>query len=93
MKEKMQNKESVFKDIMLSNYRRKFISLCGYKWLKINRIDDLKINNKELLPNTNGYRFIALYKCGKICYAEVKLDTNGLHFVEDYKNIIGWISI
>ena len=51
-----------------------------------------KIRQKRDLPNRQGYKFIAIYENGNRIEQSIMKDSKGLHYIENYKEIIGWIS-
>lgn len=76
-------------------YRRKLISLCGAMWLKDNNLYHLKdniIKNKADIPNVEGFKFIGIQNDGSCTECVVKKDENELHYIDNFKNIIGWVS-
>lgn len=76
-------------------YRRKLISLCGVMWLKANNLYDLKdniIKSKADIPNVEGFKFIGIQNDGSFVDCVVKKDNKGLHYIDNFKNIIGWVS-
>lgn len=80
--------------VMGSFHRRTLISLCGTMWLKANNLYDLKhkiIKSKAVIPNIEGFKFIAVHKDGSLLHGVVKKDEAGLHYIDNYKNVIGWI--
>ncbi len=43
------------------------------------------------LPNRVGFKLIAIYQDGKEVVQEVKKDENGLHYIDNYNDVIGWL--
>lgn len=81
-------------DVMGSFHRRTLISLFGVMWLKANNLYDLKdkiIKSKDDIPNIEGFEFIAIYKDGHLLQCAVNKDEVGRHYIDNYKNVIGWI--
>mgnify|MGYP006321484513 CR=1 FL=1 len=77
-------------------YRRKLISLCGVMWLKDKGLNDLKdkiVRSVSCIPNIEGYEFYSLHKDGSFNRNVVKKNENGLHYIDDFKNVIGWFPI
>ena len=82
-------------DVMGSFHRRTLISLCGVMWLKANNLYDLKdkiIKSKADIPNVEGFEFTGVQNDGSCVDCVVKKDGNGLHYIDNFKNIIGWVS-
>lgn len=52
-----------------------------------------KINHISILPNTEGFKFLAILKDGTIREDEVIKSANGMHKIADYKNTIGWLHL
>ena len=76
-------------------YRRKLISLCGVMWLKANNLYHLKdniIKSKADIPNVEGFEFTGVQNDGRCVDCVVKKDGKGLHYIDNFKNIIGWVS-
>ena len=76
-------------------YRRKLISLCGTMWLKVNNLYHLKdniIKSKAEIPNVEGFEFIGVLNDGSCVDCVVRKDDKGLHYIDNFKNIIGWVS-
>lgn len=77
-------------------YRRTLMSLCGGMWLIANNLHDLKdkiIKRKSELPNVNGFEFVAIYKDGRLLKSVVKKNQSGLHFIDNYEDVVGWVSL
>ena len=93
MSNKATNPKSCQDNIIYSPHRKKLIYLCGTLWLKANNLYDLKdkiINSKEYLPNIEGFKFISLHKDGSLTECIVKKDEKGMHYIDNYEDIIGW---
>lgn len=52
-----------------------------------------KLLEKKHLPNQQGFKFIAIYPNNKEVMQEVKVDPNGLHYVDNFSEIIFWREI
>lgn len=79
-----------------SFYRTKLISLCDVMWLKEKELYDLKdkiIRSVCCIPNIEGYEFFSLHNDGSFNRSVVKKNEKGLHYVDDFKKIIGWFPI
>ena len=46
-----------------------------------------------LLPNRDGFEFIAVLKTGEKVKSKVYKDENGLHCFVEYINTIGWLPL
>lgn len=82
--------------VMGSFYRRKLISLCGVMWLKERGLYALKdkiIRSVSCIPNIEGYEFLALHKDGSFNRSVVKKNEKGLHYIDDFKKVIGWFPL
>jgi hypothetical protein len=44
----------------------------------------------SMLPNQEGFKFLAIYKDGLVKENVVIKDKNGLHHISDYKLIESW---
>ena len=47
----------------------------------------------SILPNQEGYEFIAILKDGSQVQTIVKKDEKGMHYFDEYPNSKGWLSI
>jgi hypothetical protein len=56
-----------------------------------NYLEGQKIRNKSSIPNTEGYELIAVNKDGSTSLCTVKKDELGCHYIDNYKDIIGWL--
>jgi hypothetical protein len=52
-----------------------------------------KAISRALLPNTEGFTFMATMKDGSIQRKKIVKDEQGLHDVEDFTNIESWFRI
>ena len=46
-----------------------------------------------LLPNRDGFEFIAVLNTGEKVKSKVYRDENGLHCFVEYSNTIGWLPL
>ena len=51
------------------------------------------IQNLSLLPNIEGYKFIAVMKNGNLRWSTVQKDEKGLHRVNGFNEMIGWYEL
>lgn len=49
------------------------------------------LHPKKNLPNVAGFKFVALYFDNTLKEQEVQKNENGLHFIEDSKNVKGFL--
>lgn len=61
--------------------------------IKCNCIDIKKIYPVIVLPNIEGYKFIAVMADGSEKETIVKKDSFGKHYFEEYRETIGWKKI
>jgi hypothetical protein len=45
---------------------------------------------KALLPNTEGFKFIAIYKDKTEKIQEVKKHSDGTYFIDNFKDVVKW---
>lgn len=51
------------------------------------------MKNLSMLPNKEGFEFIAVLKNDNIVKAKIIKDENGLHTFLEFKNSIGWLDL
>lgn len=61
--------------------------------IKCKLTDNNKVYPIIILPNTEGYRFIAILKDGSEKETIVKKDKSGKYYFEEYRETIGWKKI
>lgn len=53
----------------------------------------LKMKQLALLPNKEGFEFIAVLKNRNIVKSKIIKDENGLHIFPEFSNSIGWLDL
>lgn len=62
------------------------------KFIQING-QNIKLRDKAILPNEDGFCFAGIHADLTVRQNMVRKDENGFYGIENYLDIIGWISI